>query len=124
MTNYGYCPRCGAEGNYREIHPNGNDRCTNDHIYPSAQATKRPLQLSQVTPVKGYQPQSAEKLAMVNHNKTEEEIILRRLDHMQQFPPDFDLRWLAIARSHFEQGYMALNRAIFKPARVKLDGEE
>jgi hypothetical protein len=32
-----------------------------------------------------------------------------------------DARWIAIARTHIEQGFMALNRAIFKPERVKLE---
>ncbi len=28
--------------------------------------------------------------------------------------------WLAIARTQIEQGFMALNRAVFKPGRVRL----
>jgi len=38
--------------------------------------------------------------------------------------PRFDQRWLSIAQSHFEQGFMALNRSVFKPSRVRLPGDE
>jgi hypothetical protein len=31
-----------------------------------------------------------------------------------------DARWVEIARTHFEQAYIALNRAILQPDRVKL----
>ena len=32
-------------------------------------------------------------------------------------------RWLAIGRTHIEQGFMAINRAIFRPDRVEIPGE-
>ena len=35
---YGYCPTCGAPGVSRERRPNGDDQCTNGHVYPSADA--------------------------------------------------------------------------------------
>lgn len=31
-----------------------------------------------------------------------------------------DPRWLAVAKTHFEQGFMALNRAVFQPQRISL----
>jgi hypothetical protein len=37
---YGYCPRCGALGITRERRPNGNDRCSNGHEYPTRDACK------------------------------------------------------------------------------------
>ena len=70
-------------------------------------------------PVKGYTNQPTEKVDMVNQNKLAEEAILRDIDLYATFP-DIDPRWLAIARTHIEQGFMALNRAIFKPERIKL----
>jgi len=36
--SYGLCPICGANGISRERRPNGNDRCENDHTYPSKDA--------------------------------------------------------------------------------------
>jgi hypothetical protein len=58
----------------------------------------------------------------VNTNKEAEERLLRVLDAMQG---DWsDMRWVAIARTHFEQGFMALNRAIFRPVRIKLPEDD
>jgi hypothetical protein len=72
-------------------------------------------------PVSGYttQPQSA--VDLVNSNKELEEIVLRRLDALAQ--QGVDGRWLAIGRTHIEEAFMAINRSIFKPQRVKLPGE-
>lgn len=69
-------------------------------------------------PIKGYQPISDAKLAMVNENKTAEARILAKLDEMPLIA-DVDTRWLNIARTHIEQGFMALNRSILRPQRVK-----
>lgn len=70
-------------------------------------------------PVAGYRSQTNKALDRVNENKRMEEALLRRLDWL---PNDLEVdpRWLAIARTNLEQGFMALNRAIFKPERVKL----
>lgn len=74
-------------------------------------------------PIAGDQPQSEEKIAVVNENKKVEEAILRLLDQLST-SSEVDQRWLAIGRSHIEQGFMAINRAVFKPGRVQLDGDE
>lgn len=71
-------------------------------------------------PVHGYKSQSEDRVAMVNDNKIAEEQLLRALDEMQQRDREFDLRWVAIARTYFEQGFMAMNRAVFRPGRIKL----
>ena len=71
-------------------------------------------------PVAGYRPQNAEAVARVNACKLVEESVLRILDEMAA-RDDIDKRWLAIGRSHIEQGFMAVNRSIFRPARVELD---
>lgn len=70
-------------------------------------------------PVAGYRPQSLGAIEAVNANKLSEEVILRPLDELRD-NPDIDQRWLALGRTHIEQGFMAINRAIFKPARVSL----
>ena len=70
-------------------------------------------------PVQGYKPQSGESVALVNNNKAVEEHTLRLLDNLALLP-DVDKRWLAIGRTHLEQAWMAINRSIFKPDRVKL----
>jgi hypothetical protein len=69
-------------------------------------------------PVAGYRPQSETNVALVNVNKVLEEHMLRLMDELQG--KDVDWRWLQIARTHMEQGFMALNRAIFKPARITM----
>lgn len=85
-------------------------------------------------PVHGYQPQSDDKVALVNQFKQDEERLLRRLEEVSSqffllenadgtFGP-LDQRWVAIARTHFEQGFMALNRAVFRPGRVTLPGDD
>jgi hypothetical protein len=69
--------------------------------------------------VAGYRPQSETNVALVNQNKIVEEHWLRLMDELQG--KDVDQRWLAIGRTHIEQGFMAINRAIFQPARVTLE---
>ena len=73
-------------------------------------------------PIAGYTSQIDENVQMVNLNRRDEERILRSLD-LYAMNPDVDKRWLAIALAHIEQGFMAMNRAIFKPQRINLDGE-
>lgn len=88
--------------------------------------------------VKGYTEQSPDKVALVNRFKEIEERVLREIDALglpkepRNFPdgnagmvPVYDQRWLAIARTHFQEGFMALNRSVFQPQRIKLpeDGE-
>lgn len=70
-------------------------------------------------PVAGYRPQSSSKVDLVNANKALEEQCLRALDALAA-DPDTDKRWLAIGRTAIENGWMAVNRSVFKPARVKL----
>lgn len=74
-------------------------------------------------PIPGYRPQGDEAVTQVTLNKHMEEHILRVLDALAA-DPDTDKRWLQMGRTHIEQGFMAVNRAIFKPARVTLPGEE
>lgn len=74
-------------------------------------------------PVAGYQPQNEDNVAQVNRNKLIEERVLRELDHIAQMP-GVDGRWLAIGRTHIEQGFMAANRAIFRPTRIRLPEDD
>jgi hypothetical protein len=73
-------------------------------------------------PVAGYQPQSDVKVGLVNENKRLEEAVLRLLDEYAGGGlGDVDKRWLAIGRTHIEQGFMAINRSIFQPQRLTGD---
>jgi len=73
-------------------------------------------------PVSGYKPQAKAAIDAVNANKATEERLLRTLDAMKN-DHHIDQRWLAVARTHFEEGFMALNRSIFRPGRVTLPGD-
>lgn len=85
-------------------------------------------------PVHGYQPQSDDKVALVNRFKEMEERLLRELDNFEipEYTRDDgvlmvshgDGRWLSIARTHFQEGFMALNRSVFQPQRVKLPEDD
>jgi hypothetical protein len=70
-------------------------------------------------PVEGYKPQTSDSVALVNANKQIEERVLRILDDLGN-NPEIDKRWLAIGRTAIENGFMAVNRSIFKPGRAKL----
>lgn len=89
--------------------------------------------------VAGYTSQPDEKIALVNVFKQDEERLLRKLDARRQpflgrdgrwytdsseTVDALDPRWAAIARTHFQEGFMALNRAVFQPQRVKLPEDE
>lgn len=71
-------------------------------------------------PVAGYIAQTDWNISRVNANKRAEEAVLKALDGLAEMA-DVDKRWLAIGRTQIEQGFMAVNRSIFKPERVKLD---
>ncbi|QRE77337.1 DUF7681 family protein [Methylobacterium aquaticum] len=76
-------------------------------------------------PVAGYQPQTDDKVALVNENKALEERVLRQFDKLAQMEPGaVDGRWFAIGRTAIEQGFMALNRSVFQPSRVALPEDD
>lgn len=70
-------------------------------------------------PIHGYVPQSDVNVQHVNLNKQIEERVLQTLDELAKME-NVDKRWLAIGRTHIEQGFMAINRSIFKPTRTQL----
>jgi hypothetical protein len=78
--------------------------------------------LKEGLPVPGYVPQPQDAIDLVAANKEFEERLLRCIDRLTT-SFKYDSRWLSIARTHFEEGFMALNRAIFKPQRIKLPGD-
>lgn len=73
-------------------------------------------------PVHGYKEQPQGLIDMVNNNKLLEEQVLRTLDELAETEM-VDKRWLAIGRTAIEQGFMAVNRSIFKPGRASLPGD-
>ena len=81
----------------------------------------------QALPVQGYKPQSQTNVDLVNENKQLEELCLRQIDKLNAMvdanPQTFNGRWLNIGKTHLEQAWMAINRAVFQPARAKLPGD-
>jgi hypothetical protein len=58
------------------------------------------------TPISGYRELNADELKLVNQMKEIEERVLRVLDTLV----DVDPRWLAIGKTHIEQGFGAFKR--------------
>ncbi len=73
-------------------------------------------------PVPGYHPQPVSAVTTVTAHKIEEERLLRRIDALDA-DGSADPQWLATARTYLELGFMALNRAVFKPGRIALPGD-
>lgn len=74
-------------------------------------------------PVSGYRAQSQLAVDTVNSYKADEERLLRKLDALKG-DPTVDQRWLAIGRTDLEKAFMAINRSIFSPMRVKLPEDD
>lgn len=70
------------------------------------------------SPIKGYSPVDQIKADLVNRNKNLEEKTLRILDELEA-REEVDKRWLEIGRTHIEQAFMAINRSILKPERLR-----
>lgn len=70
-------------------------------------------------PVAGYTTQTDAKVSKVNEFKQDEERLLRKIDDIMA-GEGFDKRWAAVARTHIQEGFMALNRAVFQPQRIAL----
>lgn len=94
------------------------------HTYTGAYKEPVYVEVHDGLPVAGYRPQSADRVAIVNANKLLEERILRLVDGLQSMGADVDQRWLAIGRTAIEQGFMAVNRSIFRPSRVALPEDD
>lgn len=81
-------------------------------------------------PVAGYKPtQPPEAIAAVNIFKELEERTLRAMEALGDGPHPtvkHDPRMLAVGRTQLQIAFMAINRAVFQPGRVKLpeDSEE
>lgn len=84
--------------------------------------------MSSTPPIEGYRPLTEAVVETANQNKLIEELVLRLVDEHVRNPNslEIDQRWVSIARSHFQEGFMALNRSLFRPQRITgaIDTEE
>lgn len=74
-------------------------------------------------PVAGYNPQTADKVMIVNTNKVLEERCIRAAEAIQR-TEGMDARMAALAITGIQQSFMWLNRAVFQPGRVSLPEDE
>lgn len=60
---------------------------------------------------------NTEYLAAINQNANECRQLLQEFGRLrrEEYGPVFDPRWLAIATTYFQEGFMALRRAIEQP---------
>lgn len=71
--------------------------------------------------VPGYKAtQPAIAVELVTAFKHAEERLVRQIEALAHSGHEVEQRWVAIGKTHLEQGFMAINRAIFKPERVAL----
>ena len=47
QSQYGNCPVCGSPGISRERRPDGNDKCSNGHLYKSSASITRAAPMSE-----------------------------------------------------------------------------
>ena len=71
-------------------------------------------------PVSGYTSQQQAAIELVNFHKRMAEIVLRHLDKLQNSGEMFNQRDVSISRTHVENAFMRMNRAVFKPQRIAL----
>jgi len=65
--------------------------------------------------IAGYRELTAQEIKYVNELKKAERLLLGRLEEMQIDISDMDKRWLAIGKTHIQQGFMAAIRSITRP---------
>lgn len=64
--------------------------------------------------IKGYRDLSSEEIALMNDTKSKAEDIGKLIDVLNE-NPSIDKRWLAIAKTDLQKGFMALVRSIAQP---------
>lgn len=64
--------------------------------------------------IKGYRELSQDEIDAMNRIKTAGASIGELLDEVSKIA-DVDQRWVAVAKTHLQQGFMALTRSVAKP---------
>lgn len=75
-----------------------------------------------MTDVPGYTEQSEVNTQLIGKTKEVEERLLRYVESIPR-ATQVDPRWLAIGITHFQQGFMAVVRAIAQPQRIPLPSD-
>lgn len=74
-----------------------------------------------MTDFPGYRQPSPDMVKAVTEMKQTEERVLRYIEGLDV---DLDPRWRSIAITHYQEGTMALIRAVLRPARLSLPEDE
>lgn len=67
------------------------------------------------TQVAGYRALSDQEIETVNATKVVEETVAQWWKHVGDTMPDLDRRWMSVAKTHFQEGFSALVRAVTRP---------
>jgi hypothetical protein len=67
------------------------------------------------TPIVGYRELSEGDIALINEIKEQGNALGHAIDMMELGGETFDQRWVAIGKTHMQQGLMALVRAVAQP---------
>lgn len=65
--------------------------------------------------IKGYRDLSEREIGLMNDAKSKAEDLGKLIDVLGEMP-DIDKRWLAIAKTDLQKGFMSLVRSIAKPS--------
>lgn len=70
--------------------------------------------------IKGYRELSQEEIDLMNEVKTKAEEVGQLIGKLESLNADtgghaIDMRWVNIARTNLQQGFMALTRSVAKP---------
>lgn len=79
-------------------------------VLPMQSENLQPEQLK----IKGYRELSAKELELIAAIKSKGEELDQMVSHLAS--SDTDLRWVAIGKTHLQEGLMALTRAVAKPS--------
>lgn len=93
----------------------GGDEALVDTIFATlgSDATASPARVSTAA-ITGYRRLTAEEIATINDIKAEANSVGTLVGEITA-KKDADQRWVAIARTHLQQGFMALTRAVARP---------
>lgn len=72
--------------------------------------------------IKGFTDQNERNKALVNENKVLEETVMRQIDKLKE-TEGLDQRAIAVGLTNIQQAFMWINRGVFQPQRVKLEGD-
>jgi len=63
----------------------------------------------------GYKEQSPGQIEAINRLKSLELEVLHEWEAVKHLLEKFDVRWMSVAKTHFQQGFMAAVRAVARP---------